>query len=158
MYALRSQEMAKLRNELKQMESDWKCQLANVQATRTLNKMEDFSRKCKGVQSEKNSSLIIFAWYNYMQICDCVILSFQSPGDFWSSCGINFITLFLMKFDIWNPIVLMSLMWFGTSCRRPCELRSLPMSRSMRPPKGGCNNGNGKPVCQPPRPKGYDVF
>ena len=57
MYSLHSQEMAKLRNELKQMESDWKCQLANVQATRTLNKMEDFFRKCKGVQSEKNSSL-----------------------------------------------------------------------------------------------------
>ena len=52
MYSLHSQEMAKLRNELKQMESDWKCQLANVQATRTLNKMEDFSGN-----GEKNSSL-----------------------------------------------------------------------------------------------------
>lgn len=35
---VRSKEMAKLRNELKQMENDWKTQLANVQATRTETK------------------------------------------------------------------------------------------------------------------------
>ena len=35
---VRGKEMAKLRNELKQMESDWKTHLANVQATRTETK------------------------------------------------------------------------------------------------------------------------
>lgn len=87
--------------------------------------------------------------------------------------GIHFMPHFVSHKVL--TFVILSLMWFGLnpglvifrhsnpavtqlvllmdkkSCRRPCELRSLRTSRSMRPIRGVVTK-LGRPMCQPPRP------